>query len=325
MKVLSVKNLHASYITEVFGINRTVKAVNNVNLDIYENEIYGIAGESGCGKTTLIKILTGTYKPPLIVSEGEVIYDPENTTVQLLSSNKKKINDLKWKYMSYIPQGSMNVLNPLQKIKKSFYQFIKAHDKNISKGSLDDMIKNHFVSLGLKPSIADMYPHQLSGGMKQRVTIGLATVLAPKISIGDEPTTALDVIVQRGVIQLFKNINQNHKTSFIIVTHDLSVHANLATRIGIMYAGQIVEEGSTTKIFNSPKHPYTQFLIDSLPSIGDRKIIKNIPGSPPPLDNLPLGCSFYPRCPISSEKCRTEKPVFLNIDEGQKSACHNIN
>ena len=110
MKVLSVKNLHASYITEVFGINRTVKAVNNVNLDIYENEIYGIAGESGCGKTTLIKILTGTYKPPLIVSEGEVIYDPENTTVQLLSSNKKKINDLKWKYMSYIPQGSMNVL-----------------------------------------------------------------------------------------------------------------------------------------------------------------------------------------------------------------------
>ena len=153
MKILSVKNLEAHYITEVYGLNRTVKAVNNVSLDVFENEVYGIAGESGCGKTTLIKILTATNKPPLKILKGNVVYDPLNKKIDILKYNNNFDKDLKWKYMSYIPQGSMNVLNPLQKIKKTFYQFIKAHSDYLNKDKLNKMISDHFINLGLNPTV----------------------------------------------------------------------------------------------------------------------------------------------------------------------------
>jgi peptide/nickel transport system ATP-binding protein len=176
-------------------------------------------------------------------------------------------------------------------------------------------------ALGLPDNILDLYPHQLSGGMRQRVTIALASLLKPSIMIGDEPTTALDVVVQRGVIQMLKAIQENLKNTIILVTHDMGVHANIADRIGIMYAGRIVEEGTTEQIFRQPLHPYTQFLISSLPKFGEKHVRESVPGSPPSLVNLPAGCPFHPRCPHVKEICRQQMPDFSHPAENHKVAC----
>ena len=184
-----------------------------------------------------------------------------------------------------------------------------------------EIAKEHIVHLGLPRNILDAYPHQLSGGMRQRVTIALATLLKPRIIIGDEPTTALDVVVQRGVVQLLKDIQENFENTIVLVTHDMGVHANIADRIGIMYAGKFVEEADTKTIFGDPRHPYTKFLIDSLPKFGDKTVRKSAPGSPPDLGNLPSGCSFHPRCPYVMDQCKEKMPDLINITNVHKVAC----
>jgi peptide/nickel transport system ATP-binding protein len=179
----------------------------------------------------------------------------------------------------------------------------------------------HIVELGLPRNILEAYPHQLSGGMRQRVTIALATILKPRIIICDEPTTALDVVVQRGVVQLLKNIQEILENTIVLVSHDMGVQANVADRIGIMYAGKIVEEATTEKIFNEPFHPYTQYLIDSLPRFGDKTIRGSVPGSPPSLANLPSGCPFHPRCPYVLDICTRQMPGLIDLDTNHKVAC----
>jgi peptide/nickel transport system ATP-binding protein len=319
--ILRTENLKAFYILEVQGDKKVVQAVNDVNLEIYENEIYGIAGESGCGKTTLLKTLFNEVAPPLRIVEGKVYYRINSDDVDVTGLSAEEKRKLRMEYISYIPQGSMSVFNPVLKVKGAFEDFIGSHNTGQSREEIFELARKRVLELGLPNNVLDVYPHQLSGGMRQRVTIALAASLNPRIMIGDEPTTALDVVVQRGVIQMLKDIQRNLKNTIILVTHDMGVHANIADRIGIMYAGKIVEEGTTEKIFAEPMHPYTQFLINSLPKFGDKSMRDSVPGSPPSLADLPTGCPFHPRCPHVKDICRQRMPNVSQVDEDHKVAC----
>lgn len=319
--ILRTEQLKAFYVLDVHGKQKVAKAVNEIDLDIYRNEVYGIAGESGCGKTTLLKALFNAMEPPLRHMGGKILYHMGNDFVDVSSMSAEEKRKLRMEYISYIPQGSMSVLNPVLKLKDSYEDFISSHVGGQSREETFELARQHIIELGLPKNILDAYPHQLSGGMRQRVTIALAALLKPRIMIGDEPTTALDVVVQRGVIQLLLDIQRKLKNTIILVTHDMGVHANVADRIGIMYAGKIVEEATTEIIFEKPLHPYTQFLINSLPKFGDKMIRGSVPGSPPSLIDLPSGCPFHPRCPQAMSICREKMPGFCHPTSTHKVAC----
>jgi peptide/nickel transport system ATP-binding protein len=321
MTILKAENLNSFYILDILGIKQSVMAVNGVSIEIKENEIYGIAGESGCGKTTLIKTIYGMIEPPLNVMEGRVLYNIDGKLVDIFSLDEEELRGLRWEYISYIPQGSMSVLNPVTKISNSFWDFIKAHSSYKDKLEVEDSIKEHLNAVGLPLKVLNAYPHQLSGGMRQRVTIALATILKPKIIIADEPSTALDVVAQRAIIQLLKNIQQTQKNTIVIVTHDMGVHANISDRIAIMYAGKIIEEAKTEEIFENPLHPYTKYLIKSLPKIGDKSYKVSVPGLPPSLINPPPGCKFHPRCDSFKPECKQIEPQLIEISKEHKVAC----
>jgi len=319
--ILRTEELKAFYVLDLQGTQSVVKAVNEVNLDIQENEVYGIAGESGCGKTTLLKALFAAIEPPLRLVGGKVFFrmDGEEINVTSLSAEEKR--KLRLEYISYVPQGSMSVFNPVLKLKETYYDFLASHVSGKTREEAFEIAMGHIVELGLPRNILEAYPHQLSGGMRQRVTIALATILKPRIIICDEPTTALDVVVQRGVVQLLKDIQRNLENTIILVTHDMGVQANVADRIGIMYAGKIVEEATTEKIFDEPFHPYTQYLIDSLPRFGDKTVRGSVPGSPPSLADLPSGCPFHPRCPRVLDICTKQMPSLVSLEVNHKVAC----
>ncbi|MCA9964030.1 MAG: ABC transporter ATP-binding protein [Anaerolineales bacterium] len=319
--IIEADNLKAYYITNAYGVERTVKAVDDISIKIKEGEIYGIAGESGCGKSTLLKVLLGAHKPPLTVVEGSVKYLFAGKEMASLTTTSNTLNQLNWSEVSYIPQGSMHVLNPVRRIADTFHDFISAH-RPMSKHESREMTRNYLRDLGLPETVLRAYPHQLSGGMRQRVTIALATILWPKLIFADEPTTALDVVVQRGVIQLLRQIQQKEGSTVVLITHDLGVHANLADRIIILYAGKIVEEADTRTILKNPRHPYTQYLINSLPSLDEKKERHSIPGRPPALDNPPDGCRFHTRCPYVMDRCRTVDPQMIYLQPGHRAACH---
>lgn len=319
--VVRAENLKAYYITEVYGVKRRVRAVDGVSLQINENEILGIAGESGCGKSTLVKVLFGMIKPPLTVLDGRVIYNLQNGNLDVLSSQNEDLRKIRWKMISYLPQGSMSVLNPVRRVKKSFHDFVQIRQKMEKKEDFERFVRNYLKDLGLPLGVLTSYPHQLSGGMRQRVTIALATILRPKVIFADEPTTALDVVVQRGVIQLLKKIQKEQKNTFVLVTHDMAVHANMTDRIAIMYAGKIVEEAKTRDIFKNPLHPYTKYLIGSLPDIGDKSYKISAPGAPPSLVNPPEGCRFHQRCSSAKGICKESPPSLTEVEEEHKVAC----
>lgn len=319
--ILRTERLKAFYILDMHGSQKVSKAVNEVDLEIFENEIYGIAGESGCGKTTLLKALFNAIDPPLNLVDGKIYYHMGEEFVDVTKMSADEKRKLRMEYISYIPQGSMSVLNPVLKLKESYEDFISSHVEGNTRDQIFELARQHIIELGLPKNILDAYPHQLSGGMRQRVTIALAALLKPRIMIADEPTTALDVMVQRGVIQLLMSIQKMLQNTIIMVTHDMGVHANVADRIGIMYAGKIVEEASTTRIFESPLHPYTQFLINSLPKFGDKSIRESAPGSPPSLVDLPDGCPFHPRCPHAMDVCRNQMPGFRRPYPNHRVAC----
>jgi peptide/nickel transport system ATP-binding protein len=289
------------------------------------NEIYGVAGESSCGKTTLIKLISGTIKPPLRVEEGSVRYEFGSYEVDILNIPADELRtNVRWKEISYVMQGSMSVLNPVRRIISTFEDVINTHQPITNKKLFLEQVRDHVGRLGLPPDVLNLYPHQLSGGMRQRVAIALATVFHPSLIIADEPTTALDVVVQRGVLQMLKDIQAESGNTVLLVTHDLAVHANVADRVAIMYAGRLAEEAPTQVIFNAPLHPYTQHLIGSLPMIGDRSSKSSLGGSPPNLANPPAGCRFHPRCPHVMDKCRTQIPEMIKLIGNHRVACHLI-
>jgi peptide/nickel transport system ATP-binding protein len=319
--ILRTEQLKAFYVLDVHGTQKVVKAVNEVDLEIRENEVYGIAGESGCGKTTLLKALVGAVEPPLRLVGGRVLYYMVGEEIDISSFDEEEKRRLRWEFVSYVPQGSMSVLNPVIKLKETYRDFIASHVSKDKGDQAFQIAKEQIADLGLPLQILDAYPHQLSGGMRQRVTIALAALLKPRIIVADEPTTALDVVVQRGVVQLLKDIQRMLENTIVLVTHDMGIQANVADRLGIMYAGKIVEESTTERIFGHPLHPYTQYLINSLPRFGDKTTRESVPGSPPSLIDLPSGCPFHPRCPYVLDICREEMPGFIAWDIHHKAAC----
>jgi peptide/nickel transport system ATP-binding protein len=319
--ILRTEKLKAFYVLDVHGEEKVVRAVDEVDLEIMENEVYGIAGESGCGKTTLLKAIYGAVEPPLRLLGGKINYRVNGKELDITSLSAEAKRKLRWEFVSYVPQGSMSVLNPVIKVKETYQDFIASHVSGKSRGEAFEIAKGQLKELGLPVKILDAYPHQLSGGMKQRVTIALAALLKPRVMICDEPTTALDVVVQRGVVQMLKKIQGNLKNSIVLVTHDMGIQANVADRIAIMYAGKIVEEAPTVKIFGAPLHPYTRYLINSLPRFGDKSTRESAPGSPPSLSDLPGGCPFHPRCPYVLDICRQEMPGTVELEPNHKVAC----
>lgn len=319
--ILHARNLKAYYVLDFSGTRRIVKAVDQVDLVVYENEIFGIAGESGCGKTTLLKVLFAQVDPPLRIMNGQVFYRLNGEDVDVFTLPPEKKRRLRFEYIAYIPQGSMSVFNPVRTIRVTFLDVLESHVQGKAREELLKTAQEHLEKLGLSAKVLGAYPHQLSGGMRQRIAIALATLLSPRIILADEPTTALDVVAQRAVLDLLRGVQEKLKNTLILVTHDMGIHAAITHRMAVMYAGKIVEEGKTEDIFSSPLHPYTQYLIRSLPRIGDKTPRESVPGAPPSLVNLPQGCAFHPRCPHAFTRCREETPNLIPLGERHKVAC----
>lgn len=320
---LEVEGLRAYYQTHYFGIDREVRAVDGIDLRIEPNEIYGLAGESSCGKTTLIRTIAGLVRPPLTLLSGRVRFRFRDRQVDIHEAGPAAIQGLRWKHLSYIMQGSMSALNPVRRVKTAFVDFAFRHIAK-SKTEFREIVSSHLQRLHLDPAVLEAYPHELSGGMRQRVTIALATVCRPEFIIADEPTTALDVVVQKRVLGLIREIQREMGSSLLFVTHDMAVHANLTDRLGIMYAGRVVEEGPTEAIFREPLHPYTRHLIESLPRIGDSEPKQGLAGSPPNLADPPPGCRFHPRCPLAMPRCRERPPALVEMESKRRVACFAV-
>ena len=312
--VLEVKDLNVIYTT----LRGDVKAVNDVSFSIKKGEVLGLAGESGCGKTTmglaLLRILPSNGR----ITGGEIILDGQD----IVKLSEQEMRKVRWKKISMVFQGALNALNPVLKVGDQLAEVLMIHE-GISKGEALEIVRDLFIQVGLDPGRINDYPHQLSGGMKQRVIIAMALELNPAIVIADEPTTALDVTVQAQVLDLMRKLQKRFGLSMIYITHDLAVLAEIATKIAIMYAGYIVEYADVVGLYKRPIHPYTKGLIGSVPSIGHLKKRKlySIPGAPPDQRFLPPGCPFAPRCPLATDKCRTELPELRAID-GHLVRCH---
>ncbi|MDH3617738.1 MAG: ABC transporter ATP-binding protein [Nitrosopumilus sp.] len=293
---LSVKDLEARY----SSINGPVYAVEDVAFDLHEGESIGIAGESACGKTTLglsmIRMLSGGK------TKGQIILDDES----ILKLSESEFDEkFRWKKISMIFQGAMNSLDPVFTINDQFIEILKQHN---FQGDFEQTIQDAIHSVSLNDDVLKKYPHELSGGMKQRVVIAMALLLKPKFVIADEPTTALDVLIQAQIVNLLKNLKKGGM-SFMLITHDLAVLSEIADKIGIMYGGQMVEFGSSFEIYKNPKHPYTQGLLKSIPTLhGDTPTY--IKGIPPSLLEPPTECRFFERCPLAIEKCKKLPPKF---------------
>jgi peptide/nickel transport system ATP-binding protein len=321
--LLSVSDLRAYYQTSAFGIQREVRAVDGVSFQVGANEIYGLAGESSCGKTTLIRTIAAATRPPLKVVGGAITFNFHGRRIRMTHVDAEALADIRWKHLSCIMQGSMNVLNPVRRIRHSFVDFAFRH---VGKPMplFMDAVRVHLQRLKLEAQILDAFPHQLSGGMRQRVAIALATVCRPDFIIADEPTTALDVIVQNSVLAMIREVKRELGSSLIFVTHDLAVHANLSDRLGIMYAGRLVEEARTVDVFRNPLHPYTVNLISALPRIGRDNQSKGLEGAPPNLADPPAGCRFHPRCPLAMDVCRLQDPPLVEVAPGHRAACFAV-
>jgi len=313
MSVLEVKDLYVYFDTR----RGQVKAVDGVSLKV-GNEIIGIAGESGCGKTTLALSIMKLIRPPGKILGGRILFKG----VDLLTLDNDSFAEIRGKEIAYIPQGSMNSLNPVIRVWEHFYHVFKDHGLNLSKREVIEKAGALVTKLGLSERVLKMYPHELSGGMKQRVVISLAMALNPSLLIADEPTTALDVVNQRMVLDTLVELRKQFNTTIILITHDMAVHAEVTDRIAIMYAGKIVEVGDTYSIFREPLHPYTRMLIESIPVIGAEKKLKGISGQPPDLVQPPEGCRFHPRCPYAIKGlCDKVQPELIPVGE-RLVACH---
>jgi peptide/nickel transport system ATP-binding protein len=298
---LSVLDLQAQY----FMDDGVIKAVDNISFTINKNESLGIAGESACGKSSLGAAILRIMQPPGKVIGGSIILDGIDIAKLSDADFNRRI---RWKKISMVFQGAMNSLDPVFTIRYQLREILEQHN---FKGSIDDKISESLEQVGLDQSVSKKYPHELSGGMKQRVVIAMALLLEPDVMIADEPTTALDVLVQAQIINLLKRLKKEKAMTIIIITHDMAIISEVADKIGIMYAGQIVEFGSAIEIYKDPKHPYTQALISAVPKLhSDHKQIHFIKGNPPDMLNLGSGCRFYARCPYAMDICKQDPPII---------------
>lgn len=319
--MIKIDHLSTSYST----ISGPVHVINDVDFEIYDNEIFGIAGESGCGKTTLLKALYDIIEFPMVVDSGKLILSGEKYG-KAFSYETGRIRKTWWNNISYVPQAAQSVLNPIVPLKNQFLDSIPKDDKkNKTKEQTLKRVADYLEELSLSPDLLNAYPFQLSGGMRQRVIIALATFMSPNVVLADEPTTALDVVVQRGILMMLMRLQKQLKNTMVIVSHDMGVHYQVTDRMGIMYSGSLVELGKTEDIFEKPIHPYTKMLVGALPRVGDKSPKTGIAGRPPALTNPPAGCRFAPRCQRASEECRKSVPKLQEVEPGRFAACHLIN
>jgi peptide/nickel transport system ATP-binding protein len=303
---LVVDSLEAHYVTRE-GI---IKAVDRVSFEIRENESIGIAGETASGKSTLGLALLRSLQPPGKILGGNILLRGQNISKMTDADFDKKI---RWKKIAMVFQGAMNTLDPVYTIGSQMSEIFTEHRIDIDQ---EPLIYNSLKQVGLDPSITSRYPHELSGGMKQRVVIAMALLLDPDIVIADEPTTALDVLVQAQIMDLLKTLRRKRGLTVILITHDLNLILEFADKIGVMYAGQLVEFGSSKDLYVSPKHPYTQALIGSIPRLHSvHKDLQFIAGSSPNMLELPVGCKYFSRCPHAKELCR-EDPPQIELENG---------
>jgi peptide/nickel transport system ATP-binding protein len=301
MARLAVSGLEAYYYTE----KGPVRAVDGINFSLEEGESLGIVGESACGKSTLGSALMRSMQPPGKIAGGSILLDGRDV---LAMHSGEFDRQARWKKIAMVFQGAMNALDPVYTVGAQLREVLQVHG---FEGDRDVKVAESLAQVGLKPEVASRYPHELSGGMKQRVVIAMAILLEPDLLIADEPTTALDVLVQAQIIDLLIKMAREKGVTIILISHDLALVSQMATKIGIMYAGQLVEVGSARDIYKNPRHPYTQALIAAVPRLrsGDKRI-HFIPGSPPSLLDPPQGCRFYSRCPHAMEACKKDPPEF---------------
>jgi len=320
MAVLEVDDLKTYFKT----MRGYVKAVDGVSFEVQKGEAMGLAGESGCGKTTtalsVLKILPSNGR---IVS-GKIIFNNRDITKYTEDEMREKI---RWKGISLVFQGAMNAMNPVQRVGDQIIEAIQLHEPDVERKDAQERARKLLEIVGINPTRVDSYPHEFSGGMRQRAMIAMALASNPDIVIADEPGTALDVIVAAQVLKLLKELKEKLNLAMILITHDLSIIAEICEKTAIMYAGRIAEYGDVVAIFKEPLHPYTQGLIGAFPNIKDpeRVRMQSIPGTPPNLLDPPTGCRFHPRCQYAMEICKKEEPKLVQVGKAHAVSCHLVN
>jgi peptide/nickel transport system ATP-binding protein len=313
--ILAVRDLRVAF-DHPLG---AVRAVDGVSFTLRARERLGLAGESGSGKTTLALAILRMIKPPGRIEAGSVRLDG----VELADLDHEAIRRLRLAGIALVPQGSMNSLNPVMRIEAQIIDALTDHGVTLSLSEARARVADLLRQVGLRQEVARLYPHELSGGMKQRACIAIAICLRPKVIIADEPTSALDVVVQRQVMQTLARVQAELGSAVILVGHDMGLMAQFVDRLGVMYAGRLVEVAPIRDIITAPRHPYTGMLIASLPSLEARGTMHGIPGLAPLLRDLPSGCAFHPRCPRADARCVAEKPAVRDMGPEHQVACHH--
>lgn len=328
--LLQIENLSVEYKT----LRGTARAVDNVFLNLEENRTLGLAGESGCGKSTLGLSIMNLVPRPGRVVEGKILFDLDQTInfeggtvekgqIDILQLDDNQIRAIRGRKLAYIFQDPMTSLNPMIRVRDHFTEIIEAHEEDVKKDEAIERGKEILETLGILSERITDYPHQFSGGMRQRVMIGLGIALLPRLLIADEPTTSLDVIVEAQILEQLANLKKKFNLSMLLITHNLGVLAQTADDIAIMYTGRIMEKAKTEILFENPKHPYSQALLQAVPDVRKPdKTLAWIPGAPPDLVNPIQGCMFRPRCPYAMEICATEPPPLEDVEKGQLVACY---
>ncbi|HAS6164917.1 ABC transporter ATP-binding protein [Vibrio vulnificus] len=315
-QLLEINNLCVDYVSP----NGVARAVNNVSLTIAPGETLGLAGESGCGKSTLAFAISRLHKAPALISEGEILYKGQD----VLKMNDRQLRDFRWNDVSVVFQSAMNSLNPVITIGEQLTDVILAHRKIPYKQAHERAVELLKV-VGIHGDRMSSFPHQLSGGMRQRVVIAVALALEPKLIIMDEPTTALDVVVEREILNELYELKSKFGFSILFISHDLSLMGEIADRIGVMYAGNLIELGEAKQVFGNPQHPYTKGLISSFPTIhGPKERLYGIPGNPVNLLKIPTGCNFQERCGVCALVCKQQDPRLMRADNGSLVSCHLV-
>jgi peptide/nickel transport system ATP-binding protein len=312
--LLDVRDLVVHYHTS----RGPVQAVNGVSFEIRPGERLGLVGESGSGKSTIALALLRLIRPPGQIEAGEILLEGDD----LLALSEESMRQVRLARIALVAQGAMNSLNPILRVRDQIGDGLRDHGARLSNKALEARVHELLHSVGLRRDVAAMYPHELSGGMKQRVCIAIAISLRPKLIIADEPTSALDVVVQRQVMDTLLRVQEELGASILLIGHDMGLMAQVVDRVGIMYAGNLAEVSPSSELFRDPLHPYSQLLIASLPSLEEKGAFQGIPGLPPSLLNRPAGCPFRSRCPHAMERCATDEPALRLVRPDRQVACH---